>query len=156
VVPLDELAIQIDIAVEIELEEWRRSPKGFDVAFAPDLNRRWAGWSLDKFMRSNAEIADHAPREAELGFHLCGLWHIDPRGGQDLDVHVDAADLLTELVARPIDYIHLPVLPEHGPKDYAKLANLRLAPETKLFLGLIHAEDGLDGAKRALRWPAMS
>jgi hypothetical protein len=31
VVPLGELAVQIDLAAEIELEEWRRNPDGFDV-----------------------------------------------------------------------------------------------------------------------------
>jgi hypothetical protein len=66
-------------------------------------------------------------------------------------VHVDAANLLTENVNRRIDYIHLPVLPEHGPDDYAKLADLRLAPETKLFLGLIHRDDGVAGATRRIQ-----
>ncbi len=150
VVPLSELAVQIDIAAEIEMEEWRRNPAGFDVPFAPKQDKAWPGWTLTKLMAANAEIADHVPAEAELGFHLCGMWHIDPRGGQDLQVHVDAANLLTQQVNRRIDYIHMPVLPEHGPEDYAKLANLRLAPETKLFLGLIHREDGIDGAKQRI------
>jgi hypothetical protein len=78
------------------------------------------------------------------------MWHIDPSGGQDLQVHVDAANMLTEMVSRRIDYIHMPVGPEHGPDDYAKLASLRLAPETKLFLGLIHRDDGVEGAKRRI------
>jgi hypothetical protein len=150
VVPLDELAVQIDIAAEVELEEWRRNPDGFDVPFAREHNDAWVGWTLEKLMAPNAEIANRVPDRAELGFHLCGLWHIDPRGGQDLQVHVDAANVLAEQVDRRIDYIHIPVLPEHGPDDYAKLASLRLAPKTKLFLGLIHHEDGIDGAKRRI------
>jgi hypothetical protein len=150
VVPVDELAVQIDIAAEIELEEWRRNPDGFEVPFAREHNDAWVGWTLEKLMQASAEIANRVPDGAELGFHLCGLWHIDPRGGQDLQVHVDAANVLTEQVERRIDYIHMPVLPEHGPDDYAKLADLRLAPETKLFLGLIHHEDGIEGAKRRI------
>lgn len=150
VVPLDELTVQIDLAGEIELEESRRDPDGFDVPFTRAQSRSWPGWTLEKLMAPNAEIADHVPDGAELGFHLCGLWHIDPRGGQDLQVHVDAANLLTEQVARRIDYIHMPVVPEHGPEDFAKLASLRLAPETKLFLGLIHRSDGVEGARRRI------
>ena len=150
VVPLDELTVQIDIAAEIELEEWRRNPEEFDVSFCPIQDRAWTGWNLAKLMAPNAEIANHVPEEAELGFHLCGLWHIDPRGGQDLQVHVDAANLLAEQVTRRIDYIHLPVLPEHGPEDYATLGGLRLAAETKLFLGLIHRGDGVEGAQRRI------
>jgi hypothetical protein len=44
----------------------------------------------------------------------------------------------------------MPVLPEHGPEDYATLGGLRLAPETKLFLGLIHRADGVEGAQRRI------
>jgi hypothetical protein len=150
VVPLHELTVQVDIAAEIELEEWRRNPDGFDVPPTRTQDRSWPGWTLAKLMAPNAEIADHVPEPAELGFHLCGLWHIDPRGGQDLEVHVDAANLLAEQVGRRIDYIHIPVVPEHGPEDFAKLAGLRLAPECKLFLGLIHREDGVQGARRRI------
>jgi hypothetical protein len=149
-VPLEELAVQLDLAAEIEMEEWRRNPEGFDYPVARQLDAAWGDWNLEQLMTANAEIADHVPAGAELGFHLCGLWHIDPAGGQDIQVHVDAANLLTERIARRIDYIHMPVLPEHGPEDYAKLANLRLAPETKLFLGLIHRADGAAGAKRRI------
>jgi hypothetical protein len=150
IVPLDELSVQIDIAAEIELEEWRRNPDGFDVPFLIEKDRAWGAWTLETLMAANADIASRVPAGAELGFHLCGLWHIDPRGGQDLQVHVDAANLLAQHVTRRIDYIHMPVLPEHGVDDFAKLAALRLAPETKLFLGLIHRADGVEGAKRRI------
>jgi hypothetical protein len=149
-VPLDELAVQIDLAGEIEIEEWRRNPHGFDVPFAAALAETWGDWNLERLMAANAEIANHVPEDAELGFHLCGIWHMDPRGGQDLQVHVDAANALAEQVSRRIDYVHMPILPEHGPEDYAKLAGLRLAPDTKLFLGLIHASDGIEGARRRI------
>jgi hypothetical protein len=154
VVPHDELAIQIDIPSEIEMEEWRRNPTGFDVPFAAALDRTWGAWTLETLMEANAEIADQVPSGAELGFHLCGLWHMDPRGGQDVQVHVDAANLLTEQISRRIDYLHLPMLPEHGPEDYAKLAGLRLSPETKLFLGILHRGDGVEGVRQRLELAA--
>jgi hypothetical protein len=149
-VPLTELAVQIDIAAEIEMEELRRAPDAFDYPVAAQLEHYWGEWDFEKLLAPNADIANHVPEGAELGFHLCGMWHIDPSGGQDLQVHVDAANMLTEMVDRRIDYIHMPVVPEHQPEDYAKLANLRLAPETKLFLGLIHRHDGVEGAKRRI------
>jgi hypothetical protein len=91
------------------------------------------------------------PPDVELGFHLCGLWHLDHRGGQDLNVHVDWANALTERISRPIGYIHMASVPEHGRSDYASLERLKLDEGTKLFLGLIHGSDGLDGARRRIQ-----
>jgi hypothetical protein len=150
VVPAHRLAVQFDLAAEIELEELRRNPSGFDAPAIAALDQTWSGWTLDTLLDASVELADHVPAAAELGFHLCGLWHMEPAGGQDVRVQVDAANLLTEKVGRRIDYIHLPMLPQHGPKDYAALADLRLDPKTKLFLGLIHRTDGSAGARRRI------
>lgn len=150
-VPLPELAVQFDLAAEIEQEEWRRNPDGFDTPFLVALEQFWGAADLRALLQPTAELASRVPEPAELGFHLCSLWHMDPRGGQDLAVHVDAANLLAEQVGRRIDYIHMPVLPEHQPGDYAKLAGLRLGPDTKVFLGLIHGSDGLAGARQRIQ-----
>jgi hypothetical protein len=39
-------------------------------------------------------------------------------------------------------------IPQHDRSDYASLERLKLDAETKLFLGLIHGSDGLEGARR--------
>jgi hypothetical protein len=155
-VPLPELAVQFDLAAEIEQEEWRRNPDGFGggTPFLAALEQLWGSADLAALLCPTAELASRVPEAAELGFHLCSIWHIDPRAGQDLAVHVDAANLLAEQVSRRIDYIHMPVLPEHQPADYAKLAGLRLGPDTKVFLGLIHDSDGLAGARERIRMAA--
>jgi hypothetical protein len=112
------------------------------------MTEAWGSWTLDQIADTLARVAHVVPAEAELGFHLCGLWHIDNTAGQDLQVHVDWANALTRRIARPINYIHMASVPEHGDQDYAKLRDLELEPHTKLFLGLIHPSDGLEGAKR--------
>jgi hypothetical protein len=150
-VPAAELAVQFDLPVETGLEEWRRNPGRFGTPIYGELDKAWPSADLEALMRPVAELASRVPAEAELGFHVCSIWHMDPRGGQDLNVQVDAANLLAKLVGRRIDYIHLPVIPEHQPEDYAKLARLRLEPETKVFLGLIHGSDGLAGARQRVR-----
>ena len=80
VVPLDELAVQIDIAAEIELEEWRRNPDGFDVSFATEHDAAWSGWTLEKLLAPNAEIADHVPAAAAARLSpLRAVAHRPPR-----------------------------------------------------------------------------
>jgi hypothetical protein len=52
---------------------------------------------------------------------------------------------------RRIDWIHLPVPIERDDGAYfAPLAGLPLPEETALVLGLVHHEDGVDGAMRRI------
>lgn len=149
-IPAEELTVQFDLATEVELDEDRRAPDAFVAWFLDKIEENWSGVSISEIVASVARVADTVPEPVELGFHLCSMWHIDPRGGQDLQVHVDWANWLTERTNRRIDYIHMPIIPEHGPEDFAKLSGLKLAPETKLFLGVIHTTDGIDGARRRI------
>jgi hypothetical protein len=145
-IPHDELAIQLDLAVEVEKEEFIRRPQAFDTpVFA--IRR----FTLEGTTDSVARLANAIPPDVELGFHLCALWHVYKGAGQDLRVHVDYANALARKVKRSIAYFHLPTTPEFAGKDFEPLRGLELAPETKLFLGLIHAEDGLEGARRRVR-----
>ena len=90
------------------------------------------------------------PPNIELGFHLCSIWHIDQSKGQDNNVHVDWCNALSRKIDRPIGYIHMPTIPEHQAADFAPLRRLKLHPETQLFLGVIHMDDGLEGARRRI------
>ena len=50
---------------------------------------------------------------------------------------------------RRLDFVHLPVPLERDDEDYHRpLADLKLHSETRLFLGRVHEEDGLDAAQR--------
>ena len=144
-VPAQELTIQLDLAVEVEKEEYRRRPQAFDT---PIFGIRQL--SFEGTTDSVARLANAVPPEVELGFHLCALWHVDKGGGQDLRVHVDYANALVRKIRRPIGYFHLPTTPEYAEKDFAPLRDLHLGAGTRLFLGLIHAADGLEGARRRL------
>jgi hypothetical protein len=142
-VPQDQIAIQLDLAVEVEVEEFRRRPAAFDM---PPFEEK--DWTLAETAGLIAEIANRIPSAVELGFHLCSIWHIDQSQGQDNNVHVDWCNALSQRISRPIAYIHMPTIPEHGVRDFEPLARLALHPETKLFLGVLHAHDGIDGARR--------
>jgi hypothetical protein len=147
-IPAEELTVQIDLAVEVEMEELRRRPTAFDAPIFREMDVAWGDWTYQEVAASVARIANRVPPGVELGFHLCGMWHIDPRGGQDMHVHVDFANALSDTIKRRIDYVHIASVPDHEEADYRVLTELRLPSETKVFLGLIHGTDGLEGATR--------
>jgi hypothetical protein len=140
-----DLAVQLDIAMEAEHEEYRRRPDAFETPV-----HEFFDWTQEQMAESAAWLADRVPQEAELGFHICSIWHHYQPGGQDNTVLVETANALIDRVDRRIDYIHMPTIPEHDVADFAPLRDLRLAPETKLYLGVIHRSDGLEGAKRRI------
>lgn len=150
-IPHEELAIQLDLAVETEGEEYLRRPQDYEMPIFEHFD-----WALEDTIGMVANVANHIPADVELGFHLCALYHIDESQGQDLNVHVDVANLLAQKIRRPIGYIHIPTVPTHDGQDFEKLKRLKLHSETKLFLGLIHAEDGQEGAVRRVRAAAKS
>ena len=91
------------------------------------------------------------PADVELGIHLCygdsGEHHfVEPA---DAGVLVEFANRLLPLVLRPFAWLHLPVPIERDDDAYyAPLERLELPAETELYLGLVHREDGIEGARR--------
>jgi hypothetical protein len=103
----------------------------------------------DIFARLGAAV----PTDIELGFHLCygdldGKHFIEPI---DATKMVELANLIAGSVARPITWMHMPV-PINRTDDafFAPLENLRLAPSTELYLGLVHARDGVEGTRKRI------
>lgn len=145
-IPAEELTIQLDIAMEAEHEEYIRAPDSFDTPVHEHFH-----WTQAQMADAVASVANRIPPEVELGFHVCTIWHHDPAGGQDNEVVADTVNALIERIKRPITYFHIPIIPEHDKvEDYEPLRNMKLAPDTKLFLGLINLADGVEGAKRRI------
>ena len=96
---------------------------------------------------------DAVPGDVEMGIHLC----YGDYGHRHWKEPVTAANMvavynaLSERVTRPINWLHMPV-PRSRDDDayYAPLRELRLKPETKLYLGLIHLSDGVEGTRRRM------
>jgi hypothetical protein len=150
-IPASDLAIQLDLAVEAEIEEFRRRPDEIDMPFLQTLSSSLGAWTLDGIVDSVARLCSRIPPEVELGFHLCAAWHIDFNAGQDVRVHVDLANLLHERVPRPISYVHIPTTPEFDKADFERVSELEIPKETSLYLGIIHSTDGKEGSQRRLR-----
>jgi hypothetical protein len=143
-VPEDELAVQWDVAVEISQLE--RSISHGDVG-REDI--------LDALVR----LGSFVPERVELGYHLC-YGDAPPEPGaqgrhfkqpEDAALLVEVANAISAGVTRTIEWIHMPVPIDRSDAAYFRpLAGLRLHPETALFLGLVHYEDGLEGTQRRI------
>ena len=139
VVPAAELAIQWDMPHDILSIEGNRKLH-VDVSRA-GLQQRWS------------RLVEKIPAAAELGFHFCygdsgGKHSIEPR---DTKVMSDFANDLTAAIARPISYFHFPVPIERSDEGFfAPLKTLNLTHGTELFLGLVHPQDGIEGARRRI------
>lgn len=145
-IPHDELAIQWDVAVEFAILE----SGGYEDSFGG----AYSGWFDDPWtalVDRAAALGGLVPDDVELGYHLCygdaGEKHFAEPG--------DAANLtrfangLFAASSRPITWLHLPVPIERDDDAYfAPLARLRLPQHTELYLGLVHREDGVEGARR--------
>jgi hypothetical protein len=146
-IPHEDLAIQWDNAVEFGIIEdvAHRGGMGAESWWGEDV---WAGLT-----ERSADQASRVPADVEVGFHLCygdvaEKHFVEPKDATNL---VRFANMLTDAVTRPITWIHLPVPIERDDDAYfAPLDDLRLHPDTELYLGLVHREDGEEGARRRI------
>ena len=141
-IPHDELAIQWDVAIEFAILE------GVNRGY---LTGRTNVMELlvDRLIR----LGNRIPSAVQLGYHLCygDLGHRHFKEPEDTTTLVAVANSVSAGVARPINWIHLPVPRNRDDAAYfAPLRALTLHPQTELYLGLIHLHDGLDGAQRRI------
>jgi hypothetical protein len=162
--------VAIDAAYEAamirEVEALCRAIPHHDLCLQWDVCHEmiiWDGQPQDQFPLVKAAPADivarvvhicaPVPADVELGFHLCygdfGARHIiEPA---DTGKMVEAANAFAANVAHPIAYIHMPVPRARSDADYFKpLAGLKLGAQTELYLGVIHAADGVEGSRRRI------
>ena len=140
-IPHQDLCIQWDVCIEMVMWDGRqpffRSPFE-DVA--------------GELMARMKRISEAVPPDVDLGYHLCyGDWEakhfFDPLDAGKL---VEFANALAATVDRPIAYIHMPVPMDRSDDGYFEpLRNLKLAPETELYLGLVHA-DGVESTRKRI------
>jgi len=156
-IPAGDLAIQLDLATEFSYIEQvgirGRKPFPWFVEGAVDGAGIPAADIIDGITVLAADVANTVPAGVQLGFHLCygdvaEKHFVEPADAANL---VAVANALAAKVARPIEFLHLPVPIERDDAAYfAPLSALTLHPETQLFLGLVHHEDGTEGASRRI------
>lgn len=138
-IPAKDLAIQWDIAIEIDR-----------ILEFPDIRKNYP---MDEIVAAIARISDYIPDTVQLGHHFCygdpGHKHIiEPK---DTKLMVEFANQLKAAIKRRIDWVHMPVPRDRSDDAYfAPLKELKLDPDTELYLGLIHLTDGVEGAKHRI------
>ena len=140
-IPHEDLAIQWDVCIEMLAwdGQWAnaRSFPGMDQVFAANF----------------ARLGETVPRGVELGFHLC-YGDLDAKHfAEPVDAAkmTEMANLIAGSVSRPIAWMHMPVPIERDDDAfYRPLKDLRLAPQTELYLGLVHVRDGVEGTRRRM------
>jgi hypothetical protein len=135
-IPAADLAIQWDVATEMS---WLEGvyPAPFADVFSGAIE-------------SLARLGEAVPMGVELGIHLCygSMNNKHWKEPADTALMVRVMNALARRLPRPIDWFHIPVPQDRADDAYfAALAQLRLAPATRLFLGLIHDGDGLAGTQ---------
>ncbi|MET3762264.1 hypothetical protein [Sphingomonas sp. UYEF23] len=142
-IPHDELAIQWDMPGEIgAMEEY----------FAT-----WFGTDTTPIAKQTQCLSAAVPEAVELGFHLCygdpppaegehGKHFMEPR---DTAILVTMANVIAANTGRRLDWIHLPVpIARDDAAYFEALAQLAIDSRTEVFLGLVHEQDGVEGATR--------
>ncbi|ASK66651.1 hypothetical protein CFK39_13465 [Brachybacterium avium] len=143
-IPHSDLAIQWDVASEMGILE---GASGYGSV----MDHWWTGGVLDGIAVRLAALIDSVPSEVEVGMHLCygdaGEKHfVEPVDTANL---VRVANAVIDSAARELSWLHLPVPIDRDDEAYfAPLAELDAVAE--LYLGLVHREDGADGARRRL------
>jgi hypothetical protein len=148
VVPHDELAIQWDLVGELGILNGVYGVPYWDAATIGD---------------SLGRCAAMVPADVELGYHLCygdsnnaflirardqGERHFARPPIPDSSALLASATAAAGAAGRRVDFIHMACPYQWtAPEQWQPLADLRLAPATELFLGLVHAQDGIDGAR---------
>ena len=138
-IPHDQLALQWDTNVEFGMLE------GDLPVWFPDVK---AG-ILERLIR----ISRVVPPEVELGFHFClghdeqAERHVPP----DTARMVDVANALAASLDRPVNWVHVPLARDRQEAAFvAPLGQLRLHPETELYLGGLHAGETAEETARRL------
>lgn len=137
-VPHDQLAVQWDARVEFAMLEGA-TPAWFSEVRAGVLERM-------------LRLSRHVPADVEMGFHLC---YGDEAHGHFVELEnsrklVEVANAVAVSLSRPLNWLHMPVPRGRADEYFEPLAALRLQPETELYLGLLHLDDGADAAKQRI------
>ena len=107
--------------------------------------------SMDEIMQRMRRLCAAVPPDVELGIHLCygdfGAHHIlEPR---DMGRMVEVANAMTTAVERPIQFLHMPVpIARSDDAYFSPLQALQYRGE--LYLGVVHAADGVAGTRRRM------
>jgi hypothetical protein len=143
-IPTGELAIQFDIAQHVFTPLETAAANRFGQTRQEMLNA---------YTTSAIRWGNAVPAGVELLYHLCygDNAHRHAVEPASLAVQVDFANALCTGIGRTIELIHMSV-PRNRADDayFEPLKRLKLRPETRIALGLVHYTDGAAGTRRRI------
>ncbi len=137
-IPHKDLCIQWDVCNEMVI--WDGQPSD---AVPSNI-------SHDDIIARMKRLCAAVPGDVELGLHLCygdfGARHfVEPKDAARM---VDFANALSAAISHTLAYIHMPVpIGRSDDAFHRPFRDLKLGNGTALFLGLVHAKDGVEGTK---------
>lgn len=146
-IPHERLAIQWDVALEFGLLEAAEIRGHRMTAWFGDTREQ----ILAGIVQRGAGLVDAVPEPVQVGLHLCYGDVEEKHFTEPVDAGMlaEVASGLFAASARDIDWMHLPVPIDRDDDAYfAPLAEVEWPGSAQLFLGLLHHEDGVDGALR--------
>jgi len=141
-IPHRDLSVQWDVCIEMIM--WDGQIKEF-LPPIPNIEK--------EIIARLARISAPVPDDVELGFHLCyGDWDakhfVEPIDAAKM---VTLANEIARAVKHPIAFMHLPVpIGRDDDAFFKPLADLKLAPATELYLGVVHG-DGPEAVGRRIK-----
>ncbi|MGN8027543.1 hypothetical protein [Microbacterium sp. 22242] len=145
-IPPEDLAIQWDVASEMGIIERA-------AGYGKVMEAWWPGDPFDGLVSRLASLIDAVPADAAAGVHLCYGDAAEKHFTEPADAGalVRYANAVIAAAHRPLTWLHLPVPIERDDDAYfAPLDGLALDEGTELYLGLVHREDGAEGAQRRI------
>ena len=134
-IPHDQLAVQWDT--------------NFEFAMLDGVMPTWFSDPRSSIIERLVRLGRSVPGDVQLGYHFC---HGHERHHKERPLNaqplVEIANALSLSLSRSLDWIHFPVQGDHvDVRFFETLGQLQLRPETQLYLGVLHLEDGVAGAK---------
>ena len=145
-IPADDLVIQWDVMWEVIAVE--TDDGGHEEPFGYRLNGR----PLERFAGYLHDLSAAVPAEAHMGIHLCygDFRHKHYMEPENLAVCATMATRALEATSHPLSYVHMPVPRDRSDDAYFEpLEDLALGA-TRLYIGLVHFTDGLEGSLQRL------
>jgi len=139
-IPHWDLAIQWDVAVETTAIE-----QGQAARIGGDMFERWT--------EEVGEMGRAVPADVALGYHICygDFNHRHSIEPKDLSVSVRMLNEAAARAGRLPDFVHMPVPIGRSDDAYFEpLRDLRVG-DARVFLGLIHYDDGVAGTEARIR-----
>jgi hypothetical protein len=111
-------------------------------------------FSFDELADATARAVNLIPRDVECGLHFCYGGHnsngmvregLNRRDLPTTELMVRFFNEIRQRLHRPVNWLHMPVPRPRGTTEYfSPLRDLEKGPETELYLGLLHIDDGIE------------